>query len=247
MGIIQMGPPKALILALAKEHRLAEFIETGTYRGNTAQWAARHFDRVHTIENSRVIFEKTAVQLRTVANVDFRYGDSRIQLEAIVSDLKSSAVIWLDSHWCGGESYGENDQCPLLEEIAIINRVPTEHFVFIDDARLFLSPPPLPNTIDAWPTVSQIIQLLNQGRYQRYVVVVEDVIIAVPLSARLAVAQWCQQVNTTAWEEHGSTCQKAAVPSIQGGAREIFHGMGSICGGLMRQVRRPFSPQGEKA
>ena len=36
------------------------------------------------------------------------------------------------------------EMCPLLNEIEGINRSPHEHFVFIDDARLFMSPrPPL--------------------------------------------------------------------------------------------------------
>ena len=52
MGIVHMGPPKELILQLADRYKLRGFIETGTYKGNTAVWAASYFDDVITIEYS---------------------------------------------------------------------------------------------------------------------------------------------------------------------------------------------------
>ena len=52
MGLYRMGPPEDLILALQARLRLGDFVETGTYRGDTAAWAAEHFARVTTIELS---------------------------------------------------------------------------------------------------------------------------------------------------------------------------------------------------
>ena len=45
MGKHQMGPPAVLTLALQKRLGIEDFIETGTFHGNTTAWAAGHFAR----------------------------------------------------------------------------------------------------------------------------------------------------------------------------------------------------------
>jgi hypothetical protein len=55
MGLIRMGPPTEFILQLKERYGLVNFIETGTYHGSTAVWAASYFDNVITIEYSREI------------------------------------------------------------------------------------------------------------------------------------------------------------------------------------------------
>lgn len=237
MGIIRMGPPQELILHLVSQHEEATFVETGTYLGDTALWAASRFARVVTIENSHAIYEKTVSKLKYTKNIEFRFGDSRTQLDTILSGLKSTAVIWLDSHWCGSESYGANDQCPLLDELAVINRSSVAHYLFIDDARLFLSPPPLPNAIDAWPTIDRICHALAQGSYRRYVVVFEDVIIAVPFEARALLANWCQDANTQAWRRYGEEIRRRQSLERPNGAGQMQKCMLFAIGMIGRKLK----------
>jgi len=40
MGIVEMGPPKELVLLIKKLLGTTNFIESGTYRGKTAKWAS---------------------------------------------------------------------------------------------------------------------------------------------------------------------------------------------------------------
>jgi hypothetical protein len=70
-------------------------------------------------------------------------------------------MFWLNGHWSGGQTYGENDECPLIEEIGEINMSTDTHFLFIDAARLFTSPPPLPHHIERWPSIDKVIEAVK--------------------------------------------------------------------------------------
>ncbi|MBS1912468.1 MAG: hypothetical protein JST22_10820 [Bacteroidetes bacterium] len=203
MGLVRMGPPEDLIVRLARARAIGHFVETGTYRGRTAAWAAEHFPSVWTIEFSRELYDEARERHRALENVRFCFGDSRTELERIVGMLDAPALFWLDAHWSGGVTYGAEDQCPLLEEIAIINRSAAESYILVDDARLFLSPPQPPHRIEQWPDIAAVVDALRDGGREMYIVVIDDVIIAVPAAARETVAAYCQEVNAKAWEEYG--------------------------------------------
>lgn len=50
MGVINFSIPESLVLNLVKNNNVKNFVETGTYKGNSSFWAAIHFDNVFTIE-----------------------------------------------------------------------------------------------------------------------------------------------------------------------------------------------------
>lgn len=195
-----LGDCKQLMLVLKNEYNLPTFVETGTFQGGTSVWAAEHFQKVFTIEFAKHIYEATSTAYSHVKNIEFLWGHTKEQLKLVVPQLKEPALFWLDAHWMGGGTAGENDECPLLEELQIINDSECEHFILIDDARLFLSPPPSPHCIEQWPGMNEIIATLSAGR-SRYTVIFEDAIISVPDRAKAVVARYCQDVNTKAWEE----------------------------------------------
>lgn len=209
MGIVTPGPPSELVLPLAKQYSVKEFIETGTYYGKAATWAASFFQHVITVEYSKEIYDANLATYGKIENVDFLFGDSRSALKEIVPQLKGPAIFWLDSHWSGAETYGEDDQCPLLEELQIIAESPHPQFIFIDDARLFTSPPPLPHPISQWPTISEVLSALTPGGKEGYAVILRDVIISVPEFAREFLANLCQELNTKEWEENSVSLMKS--------------------------------------
>jgi hypothetical protein len=149
-----MGPPIEIIIQLKEVYNIPIFVETGTYYGETAYWASKVFEKVITIEYSSKIYKTVTEKYGGIKNIEFMFGDSRSMLVDIADKLDTSAIFWLDAHWSGGATYGEIDQCPLIKEIEIINNTGGEHFIFIDDARGFLSPPPLPNSIDIGPNIT---------------------------------------------------------------------------------------------
>jgi hypothetical protein len=201
MGLVRMGPPGDLLLLLRDRFNVKTFLEGGTFHGNTASWAAVHFPTVYTIEKSETYYHLAKVRFGSLTNLHFMLGDTRTLIPSMLNKLEEPAIFWLDSHWCGAESYGADDECPLIDEIGAINRSGLDHFLLIDDARLFLAPPPRPHLIAQWPTIAQVLKALQPDGMERYIAVVDDVIIATPPGARDLVAAWCQDVTTRAWEE----------------------------------------------
>ena len=203
MGLIRMGPPAELMTRLSSEYAVKIFVETGTYEGATAGWASAHFQNVFTIEMSEHFYEETRKKYHYLQNVDFIFGDSRTELRKLVDKLEGAAIFWLDAHWSGGATYGDNDQCPILNEIEIINECRYDNFVFIDDARLFTSPPQPPHRPEQWTGIAALFKALQAARSDKYIVIIEDVIIAVPKFAETTVAHYCQNVNAKLWEAYG--------------------------------------------
>jgi hypothetical protein len=180
MGMIQPGAPFEIILDLAKLSGATAFIETGTYRGTTTRWAAGHFESVFTMERAEGLYRQHHQALRALGNVEPLYGDSKTLLPEVVPRLGSRpAVFWLDGHWSGGETAGEDDECPVLSELETLSHRQGD-VILIDDARLFLSAPPAPHRPDQWPTFLEIAQVLAKQPNQPFVQIIDDVIFIVP-------------------------------------------------------------------
>jgi hypothetical protein len=233
MGIVRFGAPTELILQLKQACGVGTFVETGTFQGGTARWAADHFARTITIEGSKEIYESNLVRHRDATNLEFLVGDSRRVLAQVVPRLERPAIFWLDSHWCGEGTYGKDAECPLLDEIAAINRSSQSHFILIDDARFFLAPPMEPHRFEDWPTIDAVIARLKGDTDRYYVVVIEDVIVAVPHEAKELVIAYCQVAQRTLLDE----VLKSS--SIEGGLEAMARGLTTVASeGINRLAAR---------
>ena len=176
------GVPKPLTLALRDAGQFSAFVETGTYKGDTTRWAAGEFASVTTLEAYKPRYTKTKAGLKDLGNVRFVNDDSR-NLVNYLPDVP--AILWLDAHWCGDyeKSLGTSGECPLTEELAAVR---PGDVVLIDDARLFITPPPRPHDPKQWPTMEQIRRALHG----RYTILVKDVIVSVPLSLAPVVRKY---------------------------------------------------------
>lgn len=190
MGVFSMGPPADFILFIRDSFGPDTFVEGGTFRGGTARWAAPHFKKVITIELSPALRDAAQSRLRHLDNIVFLQGHTRDVLRRVVPSIDGPAVFWLDAHWSGGITSGEQDECPILDEIAIINQSPHNHVILIDDARLFTAPPPAPHKREQWPDIWSIEHALRQGRTPRRILITQDVIISVPEQFGERVAEY---------------------------------------------------------
>ena len=191
MGMVHFGVPERLALFLRDRFRLETFVETGTYGGATAAWGARHFARVYSIEASEKYWREARARYGSAGNLNFLLGDSPQQLEVILPRV-TRPIFWLDAHWCGGETAGAAAECPLLAEIAAIAAArPPQPMILIDDARLFLEPPPAPHRWEEWPGIAAVADALRRCG-DLYVAVHEDVIIAVPEEAHADLVAFCR-------------------------------------------------------
>lgn len=200
MGAINHGVPKNLCLYLKHLASINNFIETGTYLGDTAKWSSAYFVNSYSIEKSQVMYEK-AVSKHKGSKVNFILGDTREKLPQILSTLNDRTIFWLDAHWSGGYTYGEKDECPLLEELLlIIKRINFEDlFILIDDARLFLAPPPSPHNAGGWPNIQEIVGLFDKNKC--FIIIHDDVLIIVPILYKIKLIKFIQNevTNSNLW------------------------------------------------
>lgn len=199
MGIINHGVPRELVVLIRDAMEADTFVEAGTFEGTTAAWAALQFEQVITIEAAPSLHAAARARLASLPNVRCDEGDSRVVLRRVVPTLKKSAVFWLDSHWSGGETFGHDDECPVLDEVEIIGASGVEHAVLIDDARLFLCPPPEPHNPAHWPDLVTLLSALGRLPSRPWVFVLDDVLCAVPERVRPRLESFVRRSSA----EHG--------------------------------------------
>ncbi len=179
MGLFHSGIPQTIAVQLAAEADIRNFVETGTFRGGTALWASRHFARVVTIEIYEPLYHK-AVERLAGTTIESVLGDSAAKIPGIVASLDGPALFWLDGHYSGENTGGQESECPVLAEIAAIDASPHQHIVMIDDARLFTAPAPAPLRVPLWPSLTETIAALTEKRPDDFIAIHEDVIYRVP-------------------------------------------------------------------
>jgi hypothetical protein len=191
MGLIYPGPPKELVGRLAKAEKLNLFIETGTYYGETASWAASIFKKVITIEASEKIYNQAKDKLASYTNLSHLFGDSAELLNPGI--ITEPAIFWLDAHYSAGDTYEKNN--PLLTEIETINRSAHNAYILVDDARLITSR----WLNEHYCELKDIIKLLEVG--DRYIVLFEDVLIAVPRKAKPVIDEYTNMMSEKYWHQ----------------------------------------------
>lgn len=128
-------------------NEIKNFVETGTYKGESTMIAAKHFSNVYTIEIFEPLYteSKEKAYNNGIENITFLLGDSLEQLQNIMPKVTDGAVFFIDAHISGGDSgWNGKIRVPLIEELDIILSYNLGPSVFIfDDLRLW-------NTIKAW-------------------------------------------------------------------------------------------------
>ena len=139
------GVPKELALFFKNKMGIKNFIETGTFHGETTQWASEHFAHVETIEAYDKIHAETSTKLAHLQNVQFHLGDSSKLLPEIIKGLHGPTLFFLDAHefyWDRGQDGAyftktiQWDLHPVLKELtSIIGNFPENKIIIIDDVR----------------------------------------------------------------------------------------------------------------
>lgn len=114
--------------------RPAVFVESGTFQARVTQIALEFFGEVHTIEASEPLYRAAQRTLRNTAAHCY-LGDSRLVLKRLAADLAGPVVWYLDAN---GWDYPEVVQdCPVLDELAILAPRTQHDCIIIDEAHAF--------------------------------------------------------------------------------------------------------------
>ena len=220
MGLVNFSAPEIEVEYLRSNLNLDVFVEGGTYKGDTAKNMSCKFETVYTIEKSNVMFNIAKDNLKDISNVNMIKGDSREHLQNILEN-NDNILFWLDSHWSGGETYGEEDECPLIDELEIILKYDKSYAILIDDARLFLAPPPYPHDYTNWPTLTNIIQVLPKDWE---LIEFEDVIYIFPEKIFIGFKTFMQKIVTNRWKQYGINSRATLLKGIKIAVRGLLNG-----------------------
>lgn len=113
------------------------FIETGSYIGETISNMLPYFENLITIEVSEKYHNIVKNKFKDNQKVKCVYGDSALILENVLPEKKELTIFWLDGHYSSGDTGRGINDCPLIEELKIIDKHFTNTVIIIDDYRMF--------------------------------------------------------------------------------------------------------------
>jgi hypothetical protein len=160
---------RATILLWADTIRAVNFVETGTYLGNTTRELHRRFKRVVTIELSPELAAAAAKEFAGT-NVEAVQGDSSTELRRVVPTLVGPTVFLLDAMWAGEGTAGQGN-ISVLADLAAIRGLPEDHVIVISDVSLF-------NGTGGYPTLEALRASIRKLGY--WELVADNVILAAP-------------------------------------------------------------------
>lgn len=152
------------------------------------------FDTVTTIEWSGELHARAEASNGDLTNVTFLHGNSA---EVLPQTVRANApgLYFLDGHWSGDITAGEEFECPVLAEIAALEAGHADDCVVIDDARLFIAPPPPPHKAEQRPTLIEVFDALRAVRPDHHTTVLDDQVFAVPRAARPVLDEFGQSLT----------------------------------------------------
>jgi len=126
---------KAEVLLSYKELAMNTFIETGTFRGDMIEALKKYFKNIYSIELDKNLYDAAICRFNGENNVHLYCGDSAKEINNILKQITSTALIWLDAYTDGDINFKNS---PIEAELrAIFNHLVKGHVVLIDDARHF--------------------------------------------------------------------------------------------------------------
>jgi hypothetical protein len=195
MGAVHFSLDVRLVEYFKQALPLSIFVETGTFEGASAEACLPYFEKIHTVELSGAYYTAAVEKFKNNTKVDVRSGMSGEFLRDLAGTLRNESVFyWLDAHWCVADDVEKNtSECPLLDELDALVQLNGQSVVCIDDARLFLCPPPRPHHIEEWPSFHEILRKLFNLSANHELMIANDVILFFPLSSRNVIHAYARE------------------------------------------------------
>ena len=159
--------PQQVKMFTLKRHAIknANWIETGTYLGDTAKFLARSYrvNTIYTIEPEKNLYKFSVKRLKKFNNIKFYNSSSEEVFETILNHCSISINLWLDGHYSGDVTYNGLTISPISHELSIIEKYISQFtsiVIFVDDFRLFQDSDsadyPSKNFLVSWATKNNL-------------------------------------------------------------------------------------------
>lgn len=127
-----------MIRSYVRQFSIGDFVETGTYLGETLGYIANSGVRCTSIELSPELYQAARKRFRGYKNVSLVQGDSGQRLPDLLKEIEKPVLFWLDGHWSGGSTARAGTPTPISAELgAVLSHPIKRHVILIDDARCF--------------------------------------------------------------------------------------------------------------
>lgn len=138
-GIAPSPVKRMVISAYLKRYDLHQFIETGTFVGDTLAYVAHDRSvKCTSIELADQYYDAAKQCFTKYTNITLFHGDSGMILPECVRNLQGPALFWLDGHYSGGTTARGELDTPVSAELGSILDSPIkQHVILIDDTRYF--------------------------------------------------------------------------------------------------------------
>ena len=131
------------------------FIETGTLTADTTFEMEPHFEKLFTVEIKKEFYERARSRYKG-KKIEFLLGDSSNVFNHILPTINTDAIFFLDGHYSSGNTGKGSKDCPLIEELSIINKSFVKSgIIIIDDRRLFGKGPTVGNCAEDWLNITE--------------------------------------------------------------------------------------------
>ena len=142
----------------------AQWIETGTYEGDTTAFLSKKFPFVHSIEPDLNLFNKAKKKFQ--GKKVYLYNNvSENVLPDLLPKLNGEINFWLDGHFSGGKTFKGDTLCPIEDELNAISKN-LDNFskmtILIDDVRCFLS---TSSHHDDYPSIDYLVDWARMHKF----------------------------------------------------------------------------------
>ena len=165
---------ECIIRDYARRFKLRTFVETGTFLAETVYALRNDFERLYSIEISPGLAAFSSRKMRPFKHVRILEGNSAEMPSPLMPGISGPVLFWLDAHYSGAKTAGENVPCPIFREVkTILDNARPGFVILIDDARLF-------NGTDGYPRLDELFQCLTpfSGKLDWHVH--QDIIVIAP-------------------------------------------------------------------
>ena len=149
-------PPREIKVKLLKsyaiKYKLTQFVETGTFQGDTTFDLRNYFKELISIELDENLYQKAVNRFSRCYKVKILHGDSGKVLEELNKKSifnSTNTLFWLDGHYSEGITARGELVTPILKELLVISSSCLEykmkHIIIIDDVHLFVGQDDYPN------------------------------------------------------------------------------------------------------
>ncbi|MCF6290846.1 MAG: hypothetical protein L3J03_07615 [Desulfobacterales bacterium] len=154
----------------ARKFNLPILIETGTYHGEMVLAMKNVFRDIFSIELQAELYSNAVNKFSKYKHIRIIQGDSTVELNKILQEIREPCLFWLDGHYSAGETAKGEKETPIMEELEqIFSSYHKGHVILIDDAREFVGE-------NDYPTLSALEAFVSERRPDSTFEVEDDII-----------------------------------------------------------------------